>query len=76
MTPLEKTLNAVRTLLADVEAHYTLDGGDGIGAIRRTASNTYEITLLQEERADIWTYDIAFDGDTVRILDRRETTSR
>jgi hypothetical protein len=75
MTAVEKSICVYEAILNDVRENYTFAGGGGISAIRQTMTTTYEVTIAQEERADVWTYEIAVDdAGAVKILNRTEGT--
>lgn len=75
MTAVETSICVYETILNDIRENYTFAGGGGISAIRQTMTTTYEVTIAQEERRDIWTYEIAVDDEgAVQIVTRTEST--
>ncbi|MBP0483303.1 hypothetical protein [Sagittula salina] len=76
MTPLETSLCAMRAILDNVEQDYGMPGGDGVSEIRRTGPDTWVVEMLQEERADIWTYTLSIEDGAARITDVKKATGR
>lgn len=45
-------------ILQDLEKSYDHLGGGGISEIKQTYTNVYEVSILQEERVDVFTYEM------------------
>jgi hypothetical protein len=70
---LERSRCMIEAILADLSTTYTQVGGGGISDIRMTATDTYAVSMPQEERVDIITYELALKDDgTVAITGRTE----
>jgi hypothetical protein len=65
----------IATVLRDVRETYLLTGGGGISALRGVATDTYAVSIAQEERLDVITYVLQLDdhGEAV-IKQRTEST--
>lgn len=48
----------IETVLADIMKTYKMTGGGGISEIKMISTNTYQITILQEESPHIFTYEM------------------
>ena len=69
-TRLGNSIAAVMTILDDVKNHYDQTGGE-ITAIKSTATNTYTVSISQEERIDQLTYKIAVANNcSIKVLSR------
>lgn len=65
----------INFILKDLLANYTHTGGGGITSIKETVTNTFDVSIAQEERMDVLTYELAIDeGCTVRLLNKSEST--
>lgn len=74
---LQRTRCMIGMLLDDLGASYDGAGGGGISAIRATTSTTYVVSLPQEGRIDVMTYEFEFKpGGSVRIKSRTLSTQR
>lgn len=71
---LERSQCMVRLVLDDIAANYRHAGG-GISMIRALSTTSFAVSLLQEERIDVLTYefDLRPDG-SVTIKSRSEST--
>ena len=56
-----KSQSLIDFVLKDILANYTHSGGGGITSIKETLTNTYEVSIAQEERVDVLTYELAID---------------
>jgi hypothetical protein len=74
-TALEQSMCMIEAALKDVKATYMRVGGGGITDIRLVATKTYTVSISQEERVDLITYefDIKSNGQLV-LLKRSEDT--
>jgi len=65
----------IEAILEDIGATYTQVGGGGISAIKQDATNTYTVSISQEERVDQITYEVEIGSDgKVAIVSRKEGT--
>ena len=65
----------IELALADVSANYGFVGGGGISEIAQLATLRYRVSLPQEERVDVFTYEFAIDGKgRISIAKRQEST--
>lgn len=71
---LERTACMIELMLADIRATYDWPDGGGISQIVGESSTSYTVSLPQEERADLITYDFEVSGDTVSMVGRKEGT--
>lgn len=72
---LEKSKSIIGVVLSDLSATYDGAGGGGISHIKMLSTNTLEVSLLQEERVDVITYEIEVaDDGQIRITNRTEST--
>lgn len=72
---LHRSRCMIELLLEDVAANYGGVGGGGISSIRAASSTSYTVSLPQEGRIDLLTYEfeVAADG-TVRIKSKTPGT--
>ncbi len=72
---LHRTKCMIELLLEDVAATYKQTGGGGISGIKAISSTSYQISLPQEERVDMFTYefDVKPDG-TVTLKSKKPST--
>ena len=72
---IQKSQNELRSILDDLSDYYTAVGGGGISAIQATATNTYLVSLPQEERIDQISYELKTEADCrIIILSRTAST--
>jgi len=65
----------VELILADLKENYPMGiGGGGISSIKAGVGMSYVVTLPQEERTDIFTYEFEMRGDLIAIKNKKETT--
>ena len=66
-TALEQSMRMIEAVLKDVKATYTRVGGGDITDIKLVATRTYTVSISQEERVDLITYefDIKSNGQLV-----------
>ncbi len=70
-----KSQSLINFMLKDILANYTHTGGGGITSIKETVTNTFDVSIAQEERMDVLTYELAIDeGCTVTLLNKSEST--
>ena len=54
---------------------YTEIGGGGISQIKLSATNTYVVSISQEERVDQITYEMSIDDNYKATIKKRTETS-
>jgi hypothetical protein len=63
----------IEAVLENISTTYTWIGGGGITEIKRSDSNTIVVSLPQEERTDLLTYELGVSEDCrVHIVKRSE----
>ena len=68
----QKLLNFI---IDDVVATYDSIGGGGISSIKQKATNIYEVSLPQEGRVDVLTYELKVDEScVVSLVNKSEST--
>jgi hypothetical protein len=72
VTALSKSQHFIRAILDDISANYSHVGGGGISQIKLTATNTFEISILQEERIDQITYELEIN-DACKVTIKNKT---
>jgi hypothetical protein len=73
-TNLHQSICMVELILADISRNYGWVGGGGVSDIKLLSSTTYQITLPQEERDDIYTYEFEVKKDgTVSMIGKTES---
>lgn len=71
---LHQSICMIELILQDVAANYHWVSGD-VSSIKALSSTSYEVTIPQDERADIFTYDFATKADgTVTLKSKKEST--
>ena len=72
---LELSRCMIEAIVADLSATYTHVGGGGITDIKMVATNTFTVSISQEERVDLITYALKLKPDgSVEIVSRSEDT--
>lgn len=75
MDGLTRSLCVVELLVDDIKTNYDGIGGGGISEIKQLSSSRYSVSILQEERVDVLTYTLAFEGDdSIKIEQRTVST--
>lgn len=73
-TALERSTLIINQLLADLNKTYSHTGGGGITKIQEISSNTYVISIAQEERIDQIQYKVSLDKSCqLSILEKNES---
>jgi hypothetical protein len=68
MNAIERSKCIIEAILADISRTYTQVGGGGISAIRQNSTTSYTVSIAQEERVDLLTYEAEIDaGGRVRV---------
>jgi|GEM_PF-2454474 len=71
-TLLRQSQDMIRFMLSDIDKTYTHTGGGGISSIRQTATGAYTVSILQEERVDQISYDLAVGAACeIRLLRKK-----
>ena len=71
---LQKSQSFIRFILDDLSRTYTQVGGGGISNIKQTATNTFRVSISQEERIDQISYELQFmKGCEIDLIDRKST---
>lgn len=66
----------IETVLDDIMKTYKMTGGGGISEIKMISTNTYQITILQEEAPHVFTYEMDTQANCkIKITKKTETTS-
>ena len=74
-TPLDKSAAMIEFVLTDLKSTYTEVGGGGITEIKQSFTNTFVVSIAQEERIDQLTYELSIDKDcNIKILDKKSST--
>ena len=73
---LHRSACMIDLILRDLTAHYDAVSGGGISSIRALTSTSYSVSLPQEERIDVLTYqfEVAPDG-SVKISSKTPSTA-
>lgn len=58
MNALEQSICTYELILADMGATYEMTGGGGISSIRQATTTSFVVSVSQEERTDLVTYEI------------------
>lgn len=74
LSPVERSLQMLRTVLNDLETNYSLIGG-GISQIKQVATHVYQVSIAQEERIDQITYASSINAACEVSIDKKETTA-
>ncbi len=72
---VERSILMLRTVLNDIETHYSQTGGGGISQIKQTATDTYRVSIAQEERIDQISYVLSINEACKISIDKKETTA-
>lgn len=71
---LEKSRCMIELILADIKANYKEAGGGGITSIKAGVGMSYSISLPQEERTDVFTYEFQQKDGAISIKSKKEST--
>jgi hypothetical protein len=68
---LNQSQDFIRLILDDLSTNYTHVGGGFITKIKLTATNTFQVSISQEERIDLITYELEIsDSSEVKIINK------
>ena len=75
ITALQRSQEMIRTILDDLTKSYTEVGGGGISQIKLSATDTYVVSLPQEERIDQLSYVMSIDEHCKAVIKKRTETA-
>ncbi|WID94169.1 hypothetical protein QO058_14895 [Bosea vestrisii] len=62
MNAIERSKCIIEAILADISRTYKQVGGGGISAIKQNSTTSFTVSISQEERIDLLTYEAMVDG--------------
>ena len=62
MNAIERSKCIIEAILADISRTYTQVGGGGINAIKQNSTTSFTVSIAQEERTDLLTYEATVDA--------------
>jgi hypothetical protein len=62
MNAIERSKCIIEAILADISRSYTQVGGGGISAIKQNSTTSFTVSISQEERVDLLTYEVTVDA--------------
>ena len=62
MNAIERSKCIIEAILADISRTYTQVGGGGISAIKQNSTTSFTVSISQEERVDLLTYEATVDA--------------
>lgn len=62
MNAIERSRCIIEAILADISRTYKEVGGGGISAIKQNSTTSFTVSIVQEERIDLLTYEAKVDG--------------
>lgn len=62
MNPIERSKCIIEAILADISRTYKDVGGGGISAIKQNSTTSFTVSIAQEERVDLLTYEAEVDA--------------
>jgi hypothetical protein len=68
---LNRSRCMIEAVLQDIKATYPLTGGGGISNLRLVATDTYAVSIAQEERLDVITYTLELDDRGQVVIRKR-----
>lgn len=71
---LERSLCMMELMIEDIRKTYDWPSGGGIGEIKSNSSTSYTVSLPQEERADLFTYEFGVSAKSVSIKTKTSAT--
>lgn len=75
ITAVKRSQEMIRTIIDDLTKSYTEVGGGGISQIKQSATDTYIVSISQEERIDQITYVMSMSHACKAIIDKRTETA-
>lgn len=70
-TAVARSQEMIRTIIDDLSKSYTEAGGGGISQIKQSATDTYVVSISQEERIDQITYVMTINQDCKATIEKR-----
>lgn len=71
-TALQVSQDMIRTILDDITENYEHVSGGGISEIKQTVTNTFVVSIPQEERIDRITYELEINDHCDIAIKRRK----
>lgn len=62
MNAIERSRCIIEAILADISRSYGQVGGGGISAIKQNSTTSFTVSISQEERVDLLTYEATVDA--------------
>lgn len=62
MNAIERSRCIIEAILADISRTYKQVGGGGISGIKQNSTTSFTVSIVQEERVDLLTYEARIDG--------------
>lgn len=62
MNVIERSRCIIEAILADISRTYKQVGGGGISGIKQNSTTSFTVSIVQEERVDLLTYEAKIDG--------------
>lgn len=62
MNAIERSKCIIEAILADISRTYKQVGGGGISAIKQNSTTSFTVSIAQEERVDLLTYEAEVDA--------------
>lgn len=62
MNAIEHSRCIIEAILADISRSYSQVGGGGISAIKQNSTTSFTVSISQEERVDLLTYEATVDA--------------
>lgn len=73
---IQKSRCMIELILEDLTKNYNGIGGGGISSITATSSTSYTVSLPQEERIDLLTYEFMVRNDGTASIKRRFSSTQ
>ncbi len=74
-TNLAQSKNSIDAILNDIMKNYGFVGGGGISEIKQLATNTYKVSLPQEEKIDLFTYELQIKSNCKAVILKKTESS-
>lgn len=75
MNAIERSKCIIEAILADISRSYKQVGGGGISAIKQNSTTSFTVSISQEERVNLLTYEATVDAKgTVSVKKTGEST--
>jgi hypothetical protein len=73
---LKRSRCMIDAVLRDLKTSYPLTGGGGISDLSLVATDTYAVSIAQEERIDVITYTLALDDRGQVLIQKRSESTK